>query len=465
MRRHRADALGADRRSISPTIGVVVLVAITVLLVAGGAVFLFGLAERPTPAPESSIQWDYDESTNEVTVEYVAGDRITDGNTEKLVLVVDGENGDARKTLAAEGGSVYDLETEELAAGERIVVDDATGSDSGDVTLSFELEEDDELRLVWLPPEEERRSETLATDTVPDLTSTTSVLGPLDQTGAVVTQSDGAAGDGGAPVTTGPGSAQALGNTADVDGDSRTELPYVDSSGNLKVNDSDGNVETLVDASAVPSAQKPDTDKTLMATGSWNGSGTAVFYAQAESEGSDKLYRVSPSSGPTEVADMSSDSGIDSVLGPGDIDGDGDDELVYADNSNGIRYVDTDGSISSAMFTSTGSNVGIGNGPLVDFDGDGTDSAIVVDGSNDIRLVNDTAGTFTKPAQSSVSAEKTPATAADVDDDGDFEIVYVDKTSHELQYIDDVATSPTVTTLTDEDGNPIAADTATGVVS
>jgi flagellin-like protein len=452
----RTRAPSPSERTVSPVIGVVVLVAITILLVVIGAVFVFGLTESPQPAPETSVAVSADGDTDTVTLRLTATDTITDENTEKLVVVVDGENGEARKTWATEGGGHVDLNSASLEAGQRVTIDDPSGSATGDLTVPFELREGDTIRLVWHAPDDDQTA-TLSTVDVPDLTGT--VLGPLDQDGAVVTGPGGVAGDGGTSIDTGSSGAEALGNTADTDGDGRVELPYIDGSGRLKLNDSTGQTQTVVDPTAVPTAQEPDTDKTLMASGTWDGSPTAVFYANA---GHTELYRVTPSGSPTLVADVSS-NGANSVLGPGDIDGDGTDELVYADSSQEIRYVEPGGTVKTTGFTS-GSSTGIGNGPLVDFDGDGTDSAVVVDGSNDVRLV-EAGGATSTPAQSSVAAAKSPATAADVDGDGAMEIVYVDDSSSTLRYIDDVDGSPTVDTLRDGAGTTVSANKDTGVVS
>ncbi len=448
LRRHR-------ERGISPVIGVVILVAITVLLVAIGGVFFLNLTDNPTPAPESSFEFEYDEDTNEVTVTVEAGGPFTDTNTDQLVVVVDSGNGNRRAVWADSGGSVVDLTSGKLSSGQSITIDDDAGSDTGDKTLSFELEAGDEISVVWLSPDDDTTAR-LASDTVPSLEE--DAVAPFDQPGGITTVDDGAAGDGGASVGVGPGSAEVLGNTGDIDGDGRTELPYVDSSGNLQVNDSSGQTETLVDASSV-SQGDPETTNSLMATGTWNGSDTAVFYAD---DSRNAIYRVSPGGSPTEVTSGDgSSNGIQSVLGFGDIDGDGTDELVFADDSQNVQYLDPDGTKSGNIFTSTGNNNGIGNGPLPDPDGDGTDEAVVVTGSNEVALV-DTGGL--DATLTSGGAAKSPATAADVDDDGSLEIVFVDA-SETVKYVDDVSGSNTEKPLEDEDGNAVTADDETGVVS
>ncbi|MFB6297538.1 MAG: hypothetical protein ABEH56_03360 [Salinirussus sp.] len=283
--------------------------------------------------------------------------------------------------------------------------------------------------------------------------------GLLASTGTVVTGPAGAVGRSDT-LDLNVGGALALGNTGDVDSDGRPELPYIDASGDLKVNDTEGEVQTLVDATAVASTEVPDDDKTLLATGTWDGSPASVFYADGDH---DEIYRVEPGGSPTLVRDLSSNNGANSVLGIGDIDGDNSDELVYAGSSQEVRYLETGGAVKTTGFTS-GSNNGIGNGPLSDLDGDGTAEAVVVDGSNDVRLLDD-GGADGTPAQSSVDAAKSPATAADVDDDGEQEIVFVDESSTDLEYVDDVDGTPTVKTLTDPDGNTVSGNKDTGVVS
>lgn len=422
-----------SERSVSPVIGVTLLVAIVVILAAMTAAFAFGLAEESPPAPQTKFAYDYEGSS--VTIRVMAGDTINSRNTGRIVVVVDGS--DSRETWASPSGGRINLQTESLTAGDKITLNDV------------ELEQGDTVSVVWHAPTEDK-TVTIAKDSVPSLTGG----GFLDT--SVVTASGGAvSGDGGGTYAVKVGSAQALGSIGDIDSDGFGELPYVDGSGNLKVNDSNGEVETLVQSS---SSKAPDTDKTLMATGSWNGSPQSVFYP---GDGHSKIYRVAPSGSPTLVQNV---GGVNSVLGIGDIDGDGGSELVYAGSSQEIRYLETDGTMKTTGFTS-GSSSGIGNGPLWDWDSDGKEEAVIVDGSNDVRLVDSSGSDGAKPAQSSVSAAKSPVTATDVDSDGATEIVFIDDSSTELKYIDDVGGSPTVKTLTDTDGNTVPGDKNTGVVS
>jgi FlaG/FlaF family flagellin (archaellin) len=425
----------ASERSVSPVIGVTLLVAILVILAAMTAMFAFGLAKKSPPAPQTKFTYDYEGSS--VTIRITAGDTISSGNTGRLIVLIDGS--DSRKTWASTSGAGIDLQTENLTAGDTITLD------------NVELDQGDTVSVVWHAPTEDK-TVTIAKDTGPSLTGG----GFLDTSGSVVTASGGAvSGDGGATSAVKVGGAQALGSIGDIDSDGFGELPYVDGSGDLQVNDSNGEVETLVPSSA---SEAPDTDKTLMATGSWDGSPDSVFYV---GDGHSKIYRVAPGGSPTLVQDV---GGVNSVLGIGDIDGDGSDELVYAGSSQEVRYLETDGTKKTTGFTS-GSSSGIGNGPLWDWDGDGKEEAVIVDGSNDVRLVDSSGSDGAKPAQSSVSAAKSPVTATDVDSDGALEIVFTDDSSTDLEYIDDVDGSPTVKILTDTNGNIVPGDKDTGVVS
>lgn len=444
-------------RAITPVIGIVLLVAITVLLVGGSAVFFFQLTDDPEPVPETRFEFTYDAGANAVTVSHGSGEILSDTNTGKLVVVVNGADGQDRVTWAADDSGVTDLESDPITYGDDITINGADGAGTGDRSVSVELEQGNTVRLIWISPTGEH-SARLATDSVPSLTGGS--VGILASGGTVVTGGTAIEGDNGTTVSLPDVSgALVLGSLGDSDGDGATEVPHVQSGGDLRITDSNNQTQTLVDASNV-SAATPDTDKSLMATVTWNGTGPSVLYANA---GGDAIYRAAAGSGPTEVAEMPS-NGVHSVHGVGDIDGDGTVELVYAGSSQTVRYVEVDGSKQSTGYTSTGQNNGIGSGPVTDIDGDGTDESIDVSGSNNVVFV-DSGGKEAIPAQSSVSAAKSPVTPADVDDDGDREIVYIDSSSGTLTYIDDVNGTPTVETLTDAGGATVGGDDDVGVVS
>lgn len=446
------------KRGVSPVIGVVLLVAIVAILAGSIAFFVFGFADSPQPAPETRFEFEYDTNANAVTITHDGGETISSENTGRLLVVVDSGAETDEQTWAEQGAGVADLDASDLTLGDQITVDDETGSATGDRTLSLTLERGDTVTVVWESPSGDRTTE-LDSDTVPDLgdVATTSIL---DDSKTVVTGDTAVNGDSGQRVTVGPSGAQALGSLGDADSDGTAELPYVDGSGDLKLNDSDGQTQTLLDAGSVSATKAPDTDTTRMAVTTWNGTGPAVFYVNANENA---IYRVRNGATPTEVTDLSG-NGANSVLGTGDIDGDGDAELVYAGGSQTVRYVESDGTKKTTGFSS-GSNVGIGSGPVTDLDGDGTDEAVAVGGGNEIHLV-DAGGSETKLAAGSVSAEKSPVTVTDVDGDADSEVLFVKSGSpHEVAYVDDPLGANTIKPLTDDGGSTITGDRATGLIS
>ncbi|WP_435143869.1 hypothetical protein [Halobaculum sp. P14] len=198
----------------------------------------------------------------------------------------------------------------------------------------------------------------------------------------------------------------------DLDGDSRVEVPYVDSDGAVRVVDAANESATLT---GVGTAETVDT---RLAVGTWHGSGPSVFYV---GDGGNRVYRVTGDAGPFEVL-QDSNNGVSAVSGPGDIDGDDAPEFVYVDGSQQLRYLDDDGTVGVKITNGgVGQNYGPGVGRPHDFDGDGEARIPFVGGSNNLKLI-DAAG-------NSVSlvggVDKAPIAVEDVDGDGNAEIVYL----------------------------------------
>ena len=225
----------------------------------------------------------------------------------------------------------------------------------------------------------------------------------------------------------------------DLDGDGNREVPYVRKSNQkIKMVDDQGNEQELVPSSV--SEGVPADDKTRLATGTWDNSPESVFYANEDHE---TIYRVSwnngsPTDPPEEIATPS--DGAQSVLGLDDINGDGGKELVFADASQAVRYLEEPGGgIKKLDNGGVGSSEGIGSGGLVDFNEDGTMSAVFINGSNNLRIVNadDTDRTISLDDGSDDGAAKTPPTAIDLDGDDDLEIAYLREESEgpDVEYV------------------------------
>ncbi|PSP48910.1 hypothetical protein BRC75_05245 [Halobacteriales archaeon QH_7_69_31] len=159
-------------------------------------------------------------------------------------------------------------------------------------------------------------------------------------------------------------------------------------------------------------------------------------------------------------------TGVQAVSGVGDVDGDGDDGLVFADASQTLRYLEPDGSTATLEDGQTGSNVGIGAGAVTDLDGDGVASIVAVDGNNDVKIVcaSTADGGEGTTVITAADAEKSPPTVADVDDDGNEEIADVGRADGKVKYVDDVDGSNDIAYLQDDGGDRIDGSAGTGLV-
>jgi hypothetical protein len=425
--------LTEQNRGLSMAVGSALMVAIVVLLAVLASVMAFGLFEETTPSPTARLELQ-DAGGCGYDLVHEAGDRI-DGNRTEVVGV---ENPDA-------------LEGEEF--------------DAGDVRRVNPT--DDEVGVVWYDRDE---AETQS-DGQSYLVAEFDVSGNGGagfwscNDGTVHTGESGTIdsvdGDDGSVVSlTATTDAQALGPaTSDLTGDGTADIPFVDSGGAVKLTNSSNATTTITGSADI--AGDIEHSKTRLAVDTWNGSDTSVFFVN---ENHDRMYRVAPGESPVEVT--SPGNGAQAVVGVGDVDGDGTGELVFADASQQVRYLEPDGTTKNLDNGQTGSNNGIGAGALADFDDDGTASVVVVDGSNDVKITGESTadGGEGTTVVSAADAAKSPPVVADVDDDGDDEIVYVALSDGNLSYVDNVQSGATVQNLLDDDGDEIDGSDGTGVV-
>lgn len=415
-------------RGVSPVIGVVLLVAITVLLAAVAGAVAFGLTDQQDPAPSAKFAIEPIPATDDYRLVHDSGDRI-DGD-QVTIRGVEDADALAGRTLTA-GATVRVTPTEET------------------------------VRLVWKENQRAPSSYTLWTFEVS--------AAPLAATlpdGVVFTGTSGGirniSGDGGSTslisTTTTP---TGIGPASDIDSDGTIEIPYVDSSGNVRLVTAGGSETLLADHSSISGSIL--TTKTRLAVGTWNGSARSVFFANASSPTA--IYRVTPAGSVSVVATPS--DGADGVVGPADIDDDGTDELVFIDGSQTIRYLEDDGGTATTGVTA-GSSTGVGGGSTADFDGDGGVEVAVVDGGNNVVIADasgsDSIGSSDVNGGSAPQAKQSPATAADVDDDGSPELVYIANSDGNLNYLDNIDGAGTIDIrqMTDDTGNQISGDVETG---
>ena len=239
------------------------------------------------------------------------------------------------------------------------------------------------------------------------------------------TTASGSEGFGSAPQVRGIGPL-----ATDLDGDGEREVPYVRKS-NQKIEMIDSDAENRGDAQVlVPSSTSdaaPADSKTRLATGTWQNNQKSVFYANEDHE---TIYKTWWDGGgsPNIEEVRRPPNGAQAILGVDDIDGDAAKELVFADASQHVRYIEQPGgTVQKLENGGVGSSEGIGAGGLVDLNGDGTASAVFVNGSNNLRVVDadGTDRTITLDDGSDDGAAKASPTALDLDSDGELEIAYL----------------------------------------
>lgn len=402
------------------------MIVITILLAATLSVMITGLLEPRDSPPAAQLELETTDCN--YTLVHQSGDALHANHTE-----IQGVNDSAP------------LGGKRLTAGTR-----------------QELEPvDDEIRVVWKGEADDTQviARFDVEDTRSNCDSTTDVSGSDSTTGGeVYTYSGGNVESITANGTTTPlnatDDAQALGSVEhDITDDGRGDLPFVNSSGAVLATNGTNESTTVADSSDIDG--NIEDSKTRVSSGTWNGSDTSVFFVN---ENHDTIYRATPSTAPETVATPG--NGAQAISGIGDINGDGTDELVFADGSQQLRYLDPDGNIHKLQDGGAGQNNGIGAGSLADFNGDGTESVVFIDGSNNVKITNADGSTTTF---STTSAKKAPPTTGDIDDDGNQEIIYVGSDDGYLKYIDDVGGENNVAFLNDDDGNKIAGSDTTGV--
>ena len=135
--------LFADDDAVSPVIGVILMVAITVILAAVIASFVLGLGDQNNPAPtvDFNIEWDGD--NNNIDVTHGDGDEVSGDNVylrgSNIGATTGGGAGDTWNTIAGTSGAVK--------AGQSLTI--GTDTDASD---------DYVLRIVWEDPDSDQTS-------------------------------------------------------------------------------------------------------------------------------------------------------------------------------------------------------------------------------------------------------------------------------------------------------------------
>lgn len=127
-------------RAVSPVIGVILMVAITVILAAVIGTFSFGLFDRDTnPAPSAVFEADYDSGTKELIITHETGDEFDSGNVEFKISGGNGNFGSASgwagEVTSGDGVTLSGIAPEETV---RVVWKDPRKGDQTQVLYTWE---------------------------------------------------------------------------------------------------------------------------------------------------------------------------------------------------------------------------------------------------------------------------------------------------------------------------------------
>jgi flagellin-like protein len=142
-----------DDNAVSPVIGVILMVAITVILAAVIASFVLGLGPSGDTQPTASFGFDYNSGDSELTITHENGDQVL---AKDLYIRGDfGNSNDKWKNFDGDASGNIDSQSA-VSSGDRVIIGD--GSES-EVPSSYDVS------VVW---EGDEGSATLSEDTGPD---------------------------------------------------------------------------------------------------------------------------------------------------------------------------------------------------------------------------------------------------------------------------------------------------------
>lgn len=147
-------------RAVSPVIGVILMVAITVILAAVIASFVLGLGDQGDPAPSPTISSDFDERSLNFSI--TGGDDFdaTVASIEGTVTVNDSDGNSEDVSVSANDITSSTDNVEEGGSGIDYVGTDSNDATAGD-EFSFEPESSDvqiqawEIELIWDPADQD----------------------------------------------------------------------------------------------------------------------------------------------------------------------------------------------------------------------------------------------------------------------------------------------------------------------
>lgn len=151
-------ALLNDDDAVSPVIGVILMVAITVILAAVIASFVLGLGDQTQTTPTASFNFDYDSSSSPPGVQVTHGGGAT----------IDGDELYLRGDTGASSSSSFDVQWSSVSgAGTEVTAGNSVTVDSNMGGVDSDIEGDYEINVVYVSSEGDTSS-TLSSDTGPE---------------------------------------------------------------------------------------------------------------------------------------------------------------------------------------------------------------------------------------------------------------------------------------------------------
>jgi len=153
---------GTDDTAVSEVLGVVLMVAITVLLAATAGVFVIGLGEdNQEETPQTAIGFDYDATNTDdtVTIVHKGGDTVTAGNIAVVVTGAEGQTASGNDIDGSARHAWHELDPDydaddEIASGDRVNVSKESLSLADGSTDYDELDlTDATVKVVWESPD------------------------------------------------------------------------------------------------------------------------------------------------------------------------------------------------------------------------------------------------------------------------------------------------------------------------
>lgn len=121
LKKYRQKLVGSnDERAVSPVIGVILMVAITVILAAVIATFVMDIGDLDEGAPNAQYEWESNEDNTEVTISHRSGNDIDLGNVK--VTVVGNKSSDNTGTT--------EFQSADFTAGDEITFEMSSGDAS-----------------------------------------------------------------------------------------------------------------------------------------------------------------------------------------------------------------------------------------------------------------------------------------------------------------------------------------------